>query len=43
MIMAKYDSMLVEKKGNVGYVFINNVENQNRIGRKEAAWRWSLH
>ena len=33
--MAKYDSMLVEKKGNVGYVFINNVENQNRIGRKE--------
>lgn len=33
--MAKYDSMLVEKKGHIGYVFINNPENQNRIGRKE--------
>lgn len=33
--MALYDSMIVEKKGNVGYVWINNPENQNRIGRKE--------
>lgn len=33
--MSKYESMTVEKKGSVGYVFFDNPANKNRIGRKE--------
>lgn len=34
--MSKYDSILVEKKGHIGYVYFNNPQSQNRVGRKES-------
>lgn len=33
--MGNYESMLVEKKNGIGYVYFNNPENENRIGRRE--------
>lgn len=33
--MNKYDSILIEKKDQIGYVFFNNPILKNRIGRKE--------
>lgn len=33
--MGKYESMLVEKKDGVGFVYFNNPQNNNRVGRKE--------
>lgn len=33
--MKQYNSMLVEKKDGIGYVYFNNPENKNRVGRKE--------
>lgn len=34
-MMKTYESMLVEKKGPVGFVFFDNPEKKNRVGRKE--------
>lgn len=33
--MNQYKTMLIEKKNGIGYVFFNNPENKNRIGRVE--------
>ncbi len=33
--MGQYESMSVEKKNGIGYVYFDNPANQNRIGRKE--------
>lgn len=33
--MKQYETMLVEKKDGIGYVFFNNPEYKNRIGRRE--------
>ena len=33
--MKQYESMLVEKRDGIGFVFFNNPGNNNRVGRKE--------